>query len=252
MFETMKRIDSFDCSTERKKGMETTIYLIPGVGADFRIFKNLQFPENCEIVHIKWVASKPDESIQAYAKRLLPQIKKDTIPVLIGMSFGGIIAIELSKLVKPAKTILISSIRNKTEQPLKFSILRRLPFHRFIPGSVVAKVNFWWSWALGDLTRKDKKMITEMIEDINIPFNEWAAHQAITWQNEHEPENLVQIHGTKDTIFPHIYVSKNANIIKGGTHWMVVNRAKEISNIIRKELAEQNVIKRVEGITKAA
>jgi pimeloyl-ACP methyl ester carboxylesterase len=248
----VKRIDSFDKNTESKRKMEKTIYLIPGVGADFRIFKNLHFSENCEVVHLKWVENKQGESVQSYAKRLLPQIKKDTIPVLIGMSFGGIIAIELSKLIKPAKTILISSIRNKTERPLKFSLLRRFPLHRFIPGTVVAKVNFWWSWALGDLTRKDKQMISEMIEDIDIAFNEWAAHQAISWQNEHEPDNLVQIHGTKDTIFPHIYISKEAHIIKGGTHWMVVNRAKEISNIIRKELAEQKIIKRIEGVQKAA
>lgn len=248
----MHRIGSFGNKTEKKGRMGTTIYLIPGVGADFRIFKNLQLPENCEVVHLKWVQHDPNESIQSYVKKLLPQIKKDTVPVLIGMSFGGIVAVELSKLIKPEKTILISSIRSKAERPLKFSLLRRLPIHRFIPGHFVARVNFWWGWALGDLTQRDRKMINEMIKDINIPFNEWAAHKAITWQNEHIPENVVQIHGSKDTIFPHIYVGEEAHIIKGGTHWMVVNRAKEISQIIRKELAEQRIIKRVYKVQQAA
>ncbi len=248
----MKRSVSFGYKTERTSRMANTIYLIPGVGADFRIFKNLQFPDNCEVIHLKWVEHKPNESLQSYVKRLLPQIKKDTVPVFVGMSFGGIVAVELSKIIKPVKTILISSIRSKSERPLKFSLLRRLPLHRFIPGTVVAKVNFWWGWALGDLTHRDKKMISEMIKEINIPFNEWAAHQAITWQNDEAPENLVQIHGTKDTIFPHIYVGEDAHIIKGGTHWMVVNRAKEISAIIRKELSQHQVIKRVERLKQAA
>ena len=222
--------------------METTIYLIHGVGANQDIFKNLDLPKNSEVVHLKWVKHKPDESIKSYVKRLVPQIRKDTTPILIGMSFGGIVAVELAKLVKPAKTILISSIRSRHERPIKFSIMSKLPFHKFVPGSVVARLNFWWSWALGNLTKKDRKMISEMIKGIDIDFNHWAADKAITWANEHVPDNLVQIHGTADTIFPHIYVDPSAYLIKGGTHWMVVNKAKEISNIINKELAEHKVI----------
>jgi pimeloyl-ACP methyl ester carboxylesterase len=232
--------------------MDTTIYLIPGVGANQDIFKNLELPKNSEVIHLKWVKHKPGESIQAYVKRLVPQIKKDTTPVLIGMSFGGIVAVELAKLVKPAKTILISSIRSKHERPIKFSLMSKLPFHKIIPGGVVARLNFWWSWALGNLTKKDRKMISEMIKEIDIDFNQWAADKAITWENEHVPDNLVQIHGTADTIFPHIYVDEKAYKIKGGTHWMVVNRAKEISQIIKKELAEQKVINKHEKLSQAA
>lgn len=245
-------MNTFGNRTDRTLRMDTTIYLIPGVGADSRIFQNLQLPENCEVVHIKWVAHKPNEDLKSYVKRLLPQIKKDTVPVLIGMSFGGIVAVELAKLVKPHKTFLISSIKSKEERPIKFSLLRRLPIHRFVPGNLVARLNFWWNWALGDLTKRDKKMIYEMIADINIPFNEWAAHKAITWQNCEVPSDVIHIHGTNDTIFPHIYVGADAHLIKGGTHWMVVNRAKEISNIIKNELASKRIINKAQRLQQAA
>jgi pimeloyl-ACP methyl ester carboxylesterase len=235
-------MNTFGSKTDRRAQADMTIYLIPGVGADFRIFQNLKLPEHCEVVHIQWVAHQPNEDLKSYVKRLLPQIKKDTVPVLIGMSFGGIVAIELAKLIKPYKTILISSIKSKEERPLKFSLLRRLPLHRFIPGKWVARFNFWWNWALGDLTQRDKKIISEMIANANIPFNEWAADKAITWQNTEIPAGVVHIHGTNDTIFPHIYVGEDAHLIHGGTHWMVVNRAKEISSIIRKQLSDKTII----------
>jgi len=89
---------------------------------------------------------------------------------------------------------------------------------------------------LGKLSKHDFNLIEEMLKDINVEFNEWAVDQVIHWNNETIPENIVHIHGTDDKIFPDYYV-KDAILIKGGTHFMVVNRAKEISKILRKELA---------------
>lgn len=224
--------------------MQKTIYLIPGVGADYRIFQNLEMPEGYEVVHLKWVKHKPEETLPSYVKRLLPQIKKDTTPILIGMSFGGIVAVELSKLVRTEKTIIISSIKHWGERPLKFGLLNTLRLHKFIPGALVARLDFWKQWALGKLTRQDKKMIEEMVEGIDIKFNEWAVDRVIRWKNKDVPENIVHIHGTKDTLFPHYYVD-DAHIIEGGTHFMVVNRADEISDIIKRELSSGLHIKKI-------
>ncbi|MGK6351614.1 hypothetical protein [Parapedobacter sp. DT-150] len=46
-----------------------------------------------------------------------------------------------------------------------------------------------------------------------------------------EPSNTVHIHGTADRILPFRFV-KADYVIPGGSHLMVVNRAKEISDII--------------------
>ncbi len=221
--------------------MDKTIYLIPGVGANDIIFENLDLPDY-EVVHLKWPKHKKGEGLEAYVKKLLPQIKKDTQPILIGMSFGGVVAVELSKLVDPYKVILISSIKTYHERPLKLLFLNSLKFHRLIPGKLVVEFRFWMRWFLGKLSTHDLQLIDRMIEDINIEFNEWAVDQVIHWKNEEIPANLTHIHGTRDRIFPHFYI-KDAIWIKGGTHFMVVNRAKEISKIIRKELASPRTVK---------
>lgn len=228
--------------------MDKTIYLIPGVGANDIIFENLDL-SGYEIVHLKWPKHKKNEHIETYVKKLLPQIKKDTQPILIGMSFGGVVAVELSKLINPYKVILISSIKTYHERPLKLLFLNSLKFHRLIPGQLVISFRFWMRWFLGKLSTHDHQLINRMIEDIDIEFNEWAVDQVIHWKNEEIPDNLTHIHGTRDRIFPHFYI-KNAIWIKGGTHFMVVNRAKEISKIIRKELAAPRQV-RINNTAKA-
>lgn len=215
--------------------MDKTIYLIPGVGATDRIFENLDL-EGFDVVHIKWPKHKKDETVQQYVKKLVPQIKTDTKPILIGMSFGGVVAVELSKLINPEKTIIISSIKTFHERPLKLMFLNSIKFHRLVSGKLLLKFRFWMQLLLGKLSNHDFKLIEEMLKDINVEFNEWAVDQVIHWNNETIPENIVHIHGTDDKIFPDYYV-KDAILIKGGTHFMVVNRAKEISKILRKELA---------------
>ena len=221
--------------------MIKTIYLIPGVGANDKVFMNLELP-GYEIVHIKWPKHKKNESLQAYVKKLVPQIKTDTEPILMGLSFGGIVAMELAKLVNPYKTVLISSIKTHHERPLKLMFLNSLKFHRLLPGKLVIKFRFWLNWLLGKLTPTEWELVELMIKEANIEFNEWAVDQVIHWHNEEVPSNVIHIHGTGDRIFPSFYVKK-AIWIKGGSHFMVVNRAKEISRILMRELKEVKEVK---------
>lgn len=232
--------------------MTKTIYLIPGVGANDAIFQNLDL-SGYEIVHLKWPKHKKNEHLDTYVKKLLPQIKKDTQPILLGMSFGGIVAIELAKLINPYKTIIISSIKTYHERPIKLLFLNSMKFHRLVPGKLVVKFRFWMNWLLGKLTSHDFELIETMLRDADIEFNEWAVDQVIHWRNEDVPDNLTHIHGTRDRIFPDFYV-KDAIWIKGGTHFMIVNRAKEISKIIRKELASGKQVRmpRLKQLKKAS
>lgn len=220
--------------------MTKTVYLIPGVGANDKVFQELELP-GYELVHIKWPKHKRGEPIEQYVKKLLPQIKKDTQPVLIGLSFGGIVAVELAKLIDPYKTIIISSIKTYHERPLKVLFLNSLKFHRLLPGKLVVQFRFWLNWLLGKLSREELDLVELMIQEADIEFNEWAVDQVIHWRNEEIIDNLVHIHGTRDRIFPNFYI-KDAIWVKGGSHFMVVNRAKEISRIIRRELASARTI----------
>ncbi len=217
-----------------------TVYLIPGVGANDRIFENLDFGD-CDIVHIKWPKHKRNEHIEDYVKKLVPKIKNKSNAILVGMSFGGIVAIELAKLINPHKTIIISSIKTYHERPLKIMFMNSIKFHRLVPGKLVVKFRFWLQRVLGSLNRHDFELIESMIREADIEFNTWAVDQVIHWKNEELIPNLTHIHGTNDWIFPSAYVSDCIQI-KGGTHFMVVNRAREISRIIKRELRSARIV----------
>ena len=216
--------------------MKKTIYLLPGVGCDDKVFRNLELPDY-EMVPIKWLTPRKDEHLKEYVKRLLPQIKTDTEPILMGLSFGGIVAVEISKLIKTHKVIIISSIKTYHERPVKMSLLYLMKFYRILPARLAIRFRFWQRWAIGSLNYDEKNLVEEMIETIDLNFNKWAVDQAIHWDNTEIPENIVHIHGDEDNIFPNMYI-RHYHRIKGGTHFMIVRHAKQISHIILKELEQ--------------
>jgi len=89
------------------------IYAISGLGADQRVFKFLQLDH--ELIPINWIIPLKNEPIQSYALRLAKSIDLEEEFALLGVSFGGLIAVELSKILNPKITILISSIETKNE-----------------------------------------------------------------------------------------------------------------------------------------
>ncbi len=78
------------------------VYFISGLGADKRAFQflNLRF---CNPVFVEWIKPEHEESISDYAARLKDQIRDDH-PVIVGLSFGGMIAVEYAKKFPVKKT----------------------------------------------------------------------------------------------------------------------------------------------------
>ena len=66
------------------------VYLMPGMSANSLIFEKIKFPENFKLHKLDWINPDIDESIENYAKRLSEKIVHKN-PVLIGVSFGGIL-----------------------------------------------------------------------------------------------------------------------------------------------------------------
>jgi pimeloyl-ACP methyl ester carboxylesterase len=84
-----------------------TLYFISGLGADMRIFEKIQFSDSFKLIFIDWIVPIKNEPIRDYATRLSHSINTAEPFVIIGLSFGGMIATELSTIVVPQKTILL-------------------------------------------------------------------------------------------------------------------------------------------------
>lgn len=114
------------------------VYILSGLGADERVFRYLDF-KDLDVAFVKWIKPLANETITRYTQRISEQIKCKN-PVLIGLSFGGIIATELAKIIPVKQLILISSLKTRTEIPFIYRLAGQLRLHQLIPYSFLKKI----------------------------------------------------------------------------------------------------------------
>lgn len=207
------------------------IYLISGLGADESIFQNLSFNSNCIVNFIKWIEPNKNESFNDYCIRISEQINTDESIVLIGLSFGGAIAQELSSIVNSKKTIIISSFKSSLELPFYYRLIGRLKIHKVVPFSFLKKSSFITNWFFGVQTKTEEAILKSFLENVSLNFLKWSINIIVTNKFDFKKENLVHIHGTSDRILPFRYIGKNLTVRKGG-HFMIFNKSNEINALL--------------------
>jgi pimeloyl-ACP methyl ester carboxylesterase len=209
------------------------IYCLSGLGADERIFKNLSV-HGAELIHLAWLPFSKQDSLSDYAAKMSGLIDEND-PVILGLSFGGMLAIEIAKLRPVQKVFLISSAKTKHELPGLWRGLRLLVHSEILPSFFYNIPNSYIHKLFGARTKEEKKLLSNIIRDADGHFVKRALRAISEWQNETVPQSVIHIHGADDKILPS-QRSKPDYWIEGGTHLMVYNRAEEISRIIEKEL----------------
>lgn len=211
------------------------IYFISGLGADQRVFQNLKL-EGFRPVHIEWEPPQPGETLPHYAQRLLGQVTAQR-PILVGLSFGGLVAMEMAKQSHPAQVVLLSSAKTAEEIPAYFKLFRWLPVHLILPFKRLLWAVYWflfWLFSLG--TQAERDLLRQILLDTDPRFMKWAIHRVVTWRNQDVPANVVQVHGGCDRIFPVGNVNPDV-LLEDGGHFMVMNRAGRLSTILVNLLA---------------
>lgn len=209
------------------------LYLIPGLGADARIFQDLDVG-NRETVTIQWEKILPTQSLQEYVRRLLPQIQKgDENIELLGVSFGGIVAMEMSKYVDCKRLISVSSIMSPQEWSLTARLARLSKFYLWLPASWIKQLSNWFgSYAFGPLSMNEKQLLHQIIQDTEPEFLVWALQQTFEWKGVDVNCPILRLHGNKDRIFP-IRKVPTCAVIRDGGHLMIKTHASVISEWIK-------------------
>ena len=206
------------------------IYFVSGLGADERIFRWLRC-DGFRPVHIYWITPEKGESIESYAKRLAEQIE-DENPIIAGLSFGGMIAVELAKQLDAQKIILFSTVKDRSEVPFYFKAFRVFPIHRILPYKSLLWAFYWLAyWLFSPEGTEQRTLFKTILKETDPHFLKWALHKVVVWQNDEVPGNIVHIHGKRDRIFPYRFVQPD-HAIEGSGHLMVMNQAEEMSNLL--------------------
>jgi len=205
------------------------IYCISGLGADERAFSRLQIPGH-KMVHLPWLLPMEKETIEQYAKRMSEGIKEEN-PILMGLSFGGMMSIEISKLLPADKIILISSIKSSGELPAWMKRAGKLHLNKLFSMQSYKILEPIQNRFLGVSNADEIEMVRSYRKNAPPVYTNWAINEVLNWRNNWQPPALFHIHGDNDKMFPIKKVSPS-HIVKGGGHFMIMNKAEEISNFI--------------------
>ena len=205
------------------------IYTISGLGADQRVFQELKL--DYELVSLSWITPKKDESIESYSARLAKGIDTSEEFIVFGVSFGGFVAVEIAKQLKPRLTILLSTCELKDELPFIYRFVGGLRVIKLLPSFCFyfpKSIAYWFFGA------KNKQLLSDILDASDSKFTKWAVGVLCAWQNKVLLDNRIKISGEMDRLLPPHHSNE---IIKGGHHFMIVDKANEISQLLNNKIS---------------
>jgi len=212
---------------------KTTIYCFPGQGADKRLFDSLTVDSSYSIKVVEYGTPEKGMTMRSFAKILSEQIDTTEKFILLGVSLGGMICTELSEILKPEKTIVISSAKNRNELPFRYKFQKTIPIYKLFPGSFLLAGAKMLQPVVEPDRNKNKKTFKQMLAAKNGTYMKRTISLIINWGREANTGKIYHIHGTKDHTLPLKKIDAVDHKIEKGSHMMTLTNAKEVSEAIR-------------------
>ncbi|HDZ06367.1 alpha/beta hydrolase [Maribacter sp.] len=201
------------------------VYCMPGMAASPAIFEYIKLPkERFELHFLEWSVPVKGISFSDYAKNMCVRIKHEN-SVLLGVSLGGLLVQEMSKFIKVKKVVIVSSVKTKQELPKRMLFARYTSIHKLLPTGLVNNVELLAKYAFGESVTKRLSLYEKYLSIRDKGYIDWCINELVNWDQDVLCENLVHIHGEKDTVFPIAYIDNCIHVING-THTMIIHRAK--------------------------
>ncbi len=217
---------------------KTAVYLIPGQGSDYRLFSNIDLDSNYDIKYVHHCIPDEGMTMVEYAKMLYCQIDTNQPFILIGVSLGGMLSVEISEICNPQKVIIISSAKSRNELPGRYKFQKDILIYDLVSGDLSKKGALFLQPIVEPDRDNQKELFISMLTNKNPDFLKRTIAMIIEWEREESPENIIHIHGDNDKTIP-IRNVKYDYLLKEGSHMMVLTRGDEISELLRKILSEE-------------
>jgi len=202
-----------------------SVYFMPGLAANASIFERILLPEDqFDTYFMEWEIPFDEETLSEYAQRISGKVTHKN-PVLVGVSFGGILVQEMAQFLKPKKIIIISSVKSNVEFPTTFKLAKQTKAYKLIPTSLIDNVYNLAQFTFGEKVIKRLKLYQMFLTVRDKKYLDWSIEKIILWDRKKVDPNVIHIHGDADEVFPIKYI-KNCIEIKGGTHLMILTSYK--------------------------
>ena len=221
------------------------VYLMPGLAASSTIFEYIDLPaDTFEIHKLEWLMPNESESLDHYAARVADLVTLPN-PVLIGVSFGGIIVQEMARHLHVRKTIIISSIKSKEELPSIMKFAKATSSYKLLPIATFLKVeNTLRKYPLGNHINGRLELYEKYLSVRDPEYLKWSIDKIIHWNRAEADPNVVHINGDADEIFAAKNIKEYIKV-EGGTHIMIINRYKWFNENLPRIILEdtnQNIL----------
>jgi pimeloyl-ACP methyl ester carboxylesterase len=201
------------------------VYFMPGLAANSAIFERIKLPEDqFEMIFLEWEIPFEKETLIAYAKRMAAKVSHEN-PVLIGVSFGGILVQEMAVFLHVQKLIIISSVKCNQEFPMHFKIAKTTKAYKLLPTSLLLNIENLAKFSFGELINSRIKLYEKFLSVRDIRYLDWAIEQVILWERTVIDTNVIHIQGDADEVFP-VKNIQNYIPVRGGTHIMILTKYK--------------------------
>ncbi len=212
-------------------------YLLPGLGADERVFQFLRLRGTAHV--LRWLRPQsPAEPLPSYAARLAAAIPVAQACWLVGVSFGGVLALEIGKLRPLAQIALISSLASPAELPWLAGLARATGLHHLLPPQLLRRAPRVAQWLFSVQNGAEYELLRQIIRDTDPQIARWAIASLLHWQGGFTAP-AARIHGTHDRLLP-ARAAPGQHLLPGG-HFIIVSRAPEISHLLN-HLAANNPV----------
>jgi pimeloyl-ACP methyl ester carboxylesterase len=134
-------------------------FLIPGLGADERVFWGLNLPGPVTV--LSWLPPQSaTEPLRHYAARLAEAVPTAQVCWLVGVSFGGLLALEIGRLRPLARVVLISSLVNSAQLPPLLKIGRATGLYRLVPFGLLPRLPRLAQWFFGARNGREYRLLS--------------------------------------------------------------------------------------------
>ena len=212
----------------------TNVYFMPGMSANSLIFERIKIKGNFNFHYLEWIEPKKNECLKKYSIRFSKLIKHE-FPILIGVSFGGILVQEISKIIHVKKIIIISSVKSKREFPVSMKVVKTTKSYKILPVKWINDFESLISFVFGPRVKRKVELYRKYLSLRDEKYLSWAFKELIEWDQDKPLENIIHIHGSRDTIFPTLSI-KNYVEVPDGDHAMILKKADWINEFLEKNL----------------
>lgn len=213
------------------------LVLFSGMGADESIFvaQKREFPD---MIVMPWETPLAGESLAEYGERLGRLLDVNAPCFIGGASFGGIVALEVTKHIDCRGCFLIGSLRSPKQLPLRIRIwqpLRKLI--RFFPmrflqlfSTMLIPVCRTFGW-------RHSAVILRQFSKADIRVLKWSMIQILSWGGTATVAPVFHIHGARDYVLPLKYVTPD-KVLPDGGHVISFTHGSIVNDFLRKHMHE--------------